>query len=1083
MGRQEQLRNRNRGLRSSTALTVTRRSLLLLPVSASLLAGPALALDDKDYIQDSGNVVWSTDQSFADDMIIGLENKGTTLTINSGANVLIANRGIIAGLGGSQATVTVSGPGSELNVVRTPYVLGNSLSIGGGCNGYSVMCITGGDGTLIVEGGGKVDAKNIYVGEGQGAQGKLLVTGAGSVVSANYLGMQGMLTTPSLVKVEQGGAILTNQASIGQFTTTTAEGGAIVTGAGSSWINSGRLDLSGNLTIENGGAMSTSIADLDDVGNLTVTGAGSSFTATNAISVETDSHVVVANGGNLNAANGINIGSDGYLVIGGQIDTDALQGLPRALDTQAAGTVSAGTVVNFGTSGSGRLVFNHTNTGYDFSNKIVGDGSIVSLSGETILSGDLTGFASLDSYAGGVIVDGNSRLVLKGDLGTALADDDTVSPNRTNFDVKNGTLVIGGQTGQVVTNFLGSETYTSAVDVWGDTLNGQRNVTGAYGKLAGFGTIGSTFIDRGATISPGDTGNPLGTITVRGDLDLAEGAIYDVDVAGNGASDRISVETVKQNAGYDAAGKPIAVDGLGRATIGKDSSVQVTALDAATSYQTGQTYKILTAQGGITGTFAQVVSKSAFLDVALDQTAKDVDLRISVKDPGNGQPNPEPPTTPPPTNPEPPTPPTNPEPPPTPPTNPEPPPTPPTNPEPPPTPPTNPEPPETGLFDSVADTRNQVAVARSLNTLEQSGESLALYNSLLLLSADEARGAFDRLSGEAHGSVKSGLITGASQTRDATNDRLRAASGDVAAKPVPVNNYWDNGRWTDDPMSAVTPKVVDPAWSVWGQAFGSWSNIDAGNGVAEADVSTGGLVTGIDTLVGPVSRLGVFLGYSRTSIDVDSRSSSADSDNYTIGLYGGTQLGALSLRSGLSYTNHQISTKRSVDFPGVSQDLKADYDAGSFQVYGELGYEIQTEFAAFEPFVNVAHVNLDTDGFREKGGSAALRGEGDTTNTTFTTLGLRASSDLTLGGLPTVASGTLGWRHAFGDTDPASRLAFAGSDSYAVRGAPVSQDAFIVQVGLDVNLSQTTTLGVSYNGEFGDDGMANGVDAKLRVRF
>lgn len=46
------------------------------------------------------NVVWSTDQSFADDMIIGLENKGTTLTINNGADVLIADRGIIAGLGG-----------------------------------------------------------------------------------------------------------------------------------------------------------------------------------------------------------------------------------------------------------------------------------------------------------------------------------------------------------------------------------------------------------------------------------------------------------------------------------------------------------------------------------------------------------------------------------------------------------------------------------------------------------------------------------------------------------------------------------------------------------------------------------------------------------------------------------------------------------------------------------------------------------------------------------------------------------------------------------------------------------------------
>nr|MDX8322501.1 hypothetical protein [Agrobacterium sp. rho-8.1] len=70
-------------------------------------------------------------------------------------------------------------------------------------------------------------------------------------------------------------------------------------------------------------------------------------------------------------------------------------------------------------SGSGRIVFNHTETAYEFSNKIVGDGSIVSLAGETILTGDLTGYGSFDSYAGRVIVDGNSRLVIKGDLGTS----------------------------------------------------------------------------------------------------------------------------------------------------------------------------------------------------------------------------------------------------------------------------------------------------------------------------------------------------------------------------------------------------------------------------------------------------------------------------------------------------------------------------------------------------------------------------------------------------------------------------------------------------------------------------------------
>ncbi|RYD21831.1 MAG: hypothetical protein EOP69_00710, partial [Spirochaetia bacterium] len=372
MTRRDQARSRFQALSSSTALTVSRRILLTLPASVFLLAPPAMAQDAKDYVLDSGSVVWNTDQSFADDMIIGLENKGTTLTINSGADVLIANRGIIAGLGGSQAMVTVSGPGSELNVLRTPYVLGNSLTIGGGCNGYSVMCISGGDGTLIVENGGKVDAKNIRVGEGQGARGTLIVTGAGSTVSADHLGTQGLIASPSSVVVEKGGSILTNTASLGAFTTDDTESGATVRGTGSSWLNSGRLDLIGDLKVEDGGTMSTSTAYLDDAGDLLVTGAGASFTATDSIGIVADSHVVVANGATLNVTNAINVGRDGYLVIGGEVDTDALQGLPTAIDTQAAGKVSAGTRIDFGTSGSGRLVFNHTDTGYEFSNKLVG---------------------------------------------------------------------------------------------------------------------------------------------------------------------------------------------------------------------------------------------------------------------------------------------------------------------------------------------------------------------------------------------------------------------------------------------------------------------------------------------------------------------------------------------------------------------------------------------------------------------------------------------------------------------------------------------------------------------------------------
>lgn len=118
------------------------------------------------------------------------------------------------------------------------------------------------------------------------------------------------------------------------------------------------------------------------------------------------------------------------------------------------------------------------------------------------------------------------------------------------MQVREGALVLGGQTGQVVTNFLGSETYTSKVEVWGESINTARNVPTAIGRLEGWGTIGGLAVDKNAVVSPGTSDSRIGTIVVKGQAQFATGSLYDVDIASNGASDRLVVETLKQSSGF-----------------------------------------------------------------------------------------------------------------------------------------------------------------------------------------------------------------------------------------------------------------------------------------------------------------------------------------------------------------------------------------------------------------------------------------------------------------------------------------------------------------------------------------------------
>jgi outer membrane autotransporter protein len=172
-----------------------------------------------------------------------------------------------------------------------------------------------------------------------------------------------------------------------------------------------------------------------------------------------------------------------------------------------------------------------------------------------------------------------------------------------------------------------------------------------------------------------------------------------------------------------------------------------------------------------------------------------------------------------------------------------------------------------------------------------------------------------------------------------------------------------------------------------------------------------------------------------------------------------------------------------VNFPGFSDHLSADYHAGATQIFSDLGYRIDADRVALEPFANLAYLNLDTDGFTEHGGAAALTGQGNSTNTFFSTLGVRASTTFELGNADILARGSLGWRHAFADTTPISTLAFAGGPQFNIAGVPIAGDAAVIDAGLDFDIGKGATLGISYGGQFSNDAIDQSVSGKFSLVF
>jgi outer membrane autotransporter protein len=308
--------------------------------------------------------------------------------------------------------------------------------------------------------------------------------------------------------------------------------------------------------------------------------------------------------------------------------------------------------------------------------------------------------------------------------------------------------------------------------------------------------------------------------------------------------------------------------------------------------------------------------------------------------------------------------------------------------------------------------------------------------------------------------------------------RLRGLFDTVPPAANPVLNYGSQGPEVAFPDFAP----AEPEATAWGVTYGSRGEVSSDGNAAAFSTGMAGLAGGIDNRVGDW-QIGVVAGYSQTHFAADGVGSSGESGNYSAGLYAGTHWDALSFRSGLALTHHEIETTRNVAFDGFSDTLAAEYGARTLQAFGELGYRLALGDGEMEVFGNLSHLWLATDGYEESGGDAALSADASEQHATFTTLGLRASQPVAIGEMTGTVHGLVGWLHGHGGLASEASHAIGSGGEFLVRGASMTGDSVQVQAGLDIDLSKAITLGLGYEGVWSADAIQNGARLGLNAKF
>jgi outer membrane autotransporter protein len=442
----------------------------------------------------SGGVVTAGDVYLAQ----GVDSSATITGIGSQLN---ANSLYIGG--GGAGTTTISAGGAAViggGGVQTGYSGNNSLTVtGAGSHLTSTGDINLNSGTLTISNGGVVSGANAYV--SYEADATVNVTGAGSQwnnsgdIQVGYFayGFVAALNITNGATVTSANGILAPYGDSGTNAVVT------VSGAGSSWImsvnltvgvaDSGTLpnDTGGTLTIANGGA----ITDVNGIvasgsvatGVVTVTGANSVWTNSGTVTVGDAGQgtLTVSNGGTVIAptmtiAN--QVGSFGTVNVGA-----------GALSPAApSGVLNIGTIA-FG-AGTGTLVLNHTDSNYNLTPDITGNGTILVLGGTTHYAANGSGFSGTTMIA-------NAILSVNGTLGgtTTVSTGGTLKGNGTIGSVivaNGGSIAPGNSIGTL--HATGNVTFAP-----GSTYTAELNSAGQSDLIT---TTGTARINGGTVVVP-----------------------------------------------------------------------------------------------------------------------------------------------------------------------------------------------------------------------------------------------------------------------------------------------------------------------------------------------------------------------------------------------------------------------------------------------------------------------------------------------------------------------------------------------------------------------------------------------------
>jgi uncharacterized protein with beta-barrel porin domain len=862
------------------------------------------------------------------------------------------------------------------------------------------------------------------------------VTGAiinsGAIAAPNGIGI--LITGDSAVAggITNGGTISAKVSGISLLTLSSFGGGITNTGAitttgtipnGTAIVLNGITTFSGN--VSNSGTISAGFRGIDVANVSTFLGGiinSGTINAPNSDGILLQN--VTAFTGGINNTKIISAKFSGISIIGNQ-------------GSFGGGVANSGTITSSGGDGifiqdlstfSGGV----TNSG-TISAKTYGIfvGTVSTFSGGIINNGTISGGIGIDflSTTGASVFDSGT---IVGTGGTAI--EFAAGPNTLTlgpgFNIQGNVIGSGGDVFQLGgtgsgnfnlssigagQQYQGFTTFNVVSGVWNTTGTfGQSqawNVDG--GTLAGTGTFQSINVNNGGTLQPGTPGVAGGKLTVSGSLVFATAATYLVNISPNAASST-SVT------GQAALNGTIVLNGTGG------------------TYKVGTTFDVLSATGGTSGTFSNVVITGNFGSTRPEVSYDDVMITLV-------------PAT------------------------------------------------LTGLLPPGAPL-NAVNLAGGIDNFTGGGGTLPsgfqnlfnlptsqLVSSLTQLDGEDATGAehvsFD-LMNEFLGLLLDPFVYGRGGDQNNSGGALGFAPDQQGNLPPDVALAYAGL------LKAQPQQTFAQRWSTWASAFGgsATTNGDPSVGSNTVTTSTYGYAAGLDYHYSPDTVFGFSLAGGGTNWNLANALGTGRSDALLAGVYGVTHEGPWYLAGALAFANNWFTTNRTA---AMGDQLNASFQGQSYSARLEGGYRFAVpadrNAVGITPYAALQVQDFQTPSYSETdltGGGFGLSYNAMNGTDTRSELGARFDDLTALDAMPVILRAKVAWAHDW-VSDPSLNASFASlpGTSFTVFGAPVPHDSALTSAGAQLFFTPNWSFLAKFDGEFASGAQTYAGSGTLRYAW